>query len=82
MAETSWVLRLAIPICTIASGEDDAERGVTDLQLILTPRPYSTYKRFVGRKFRLKATGKLTHAITGHHHTAVLLEVAEISRGG
>src|SRR3954466_12373190 len=33
--ETYWVMHLAKPICTTASGDDDAEKGVTDIQMIL-----------------------------------------------
>lgn len=78
--ETYWILHLARPICTTASADDDAERGVTDIQLILTPKQYALYKKFIGRKARLTVTGKLLHAITGHHHTQVLMEVTGMTR--
>src|SRR3954466_11302095 len=39
--ETYWVLHLAKPICTAASGDQDAESNVTDLQLILTRKQYT-----------------------------------------
>jgi hypothetical protein len=78
--ETYWVLHLSSPICTTASVDDDAESGVTDLQLILTQKQYALYKKFVGRKARVTIKGKLSHAITGHHHTPVLLEVVSISQ--
>lgn len=77
--ETYWVLHLSSPVCTKASGDNDAESNVTDLQLILTRKQYALYKKFVGRKKRVTVKGKLSHAITGHHHTPVLMEVVNIS---
>ena len=77
--ETYWVLHLSSPICTQAGGDNQAERGVTDVQLILTRKQYSLYKRFVGRKTRVTVRGKLSHAITGHHHTPVLMQVINMS---
>jgi hypothetical protein len=78
--ETYWVLHLSSPICTTASADNDAESGVMDLQLILTRKQYALYKKFVGRRARVTIKGKLSHAITGHHHTPVLMEVVNISQ--
>jgi len=77
--ETYWILHLARPICTTAGRDDDAESNVTGIQLILTPKQYALYRKFVGGRARVKVTGKLSHAITGHHHTQVLLEVTGMS---
>jgi hypothetical protein len=77
--ETYWVLHLGKPICTTASVDNDPESGVTDLQLILTQKQYALYKKFAGRRARVTIKGKLSHAITGHHHTPVLMEVVNIS---
>ncbi len=77
--ETYWVLHLPSPVCTKASGDNEAEGGVTDLQLILTRKQYALYKKFVGRHARVTVRGKLSHAITGHHHTPVLMEVVNIT---
>ncbi len=77
--EKYWVLHLAKPICTTASVDNDAESGVTDLQLTLTGKQYALYKNFVRRKMRVTVKGKLSHAITGHHHTPVLMEVVNIT---
>lgn len=78
--ETSWVLHLLKPICVEADGGDInvSEKGVTDLQLILDQEEFARYRKFVQQKRRVLVNGKLTHAITGHHHTRVLLEVTEI----
>jgi hypothetical protein len=77
--ETYWILHLARPICTTASADNDAESNVTDIQLILAPKQYALYKKFIGGRARVRVTGKLLHAITGHHHTQVLLELTSMS---
>ena len=77
--ETYWVLHLARPVCTKAGGDNEAETGVTDVQLTLTRKQYALYKKFAGRKAPLTIKGKLSHAITGHHHTPVLMEVLTIT---
>jgi hypothetical protein len=73
--ETYWVLHLDTPICVAASADNDAESGVTDLQLILSPGELTRFKSFVRRRLSVRIVGRLSHAITGHHHTPVLLEV-------
>ena len=75
--ETYWVLHLPDTVCTQPSGDNDGEYKVTDLQLTLTRKQYALYRKFLGR--RVNITGKLSHAITGHHHTHVLMEVTDIS---
>ncbi|HEV7376730.1 MAG TPA: DUF4431 domain-containing protein [Pyrinomonadaceae bacterium] len=80
--ETYWILHLARPICTTAGVDNDAESNVTEIQLILTPKQYALYKKFVGARARVRVTGKLLHAISGHHHTQVLLELASMSGSG
>jgi hypothetical protein len=76
--ETYWILHLARPICTTATADDEAESSVTDLQLILPlgmpSKDYAHLKKFLGRK-DVMVVGKLMHAISGHHHTPVLVEV-------
>ena len=75
--ETYWVLHLPDTVCTQPSADNDGEYKVTDLQLILTRKQYALYRKFLGR--RVNVTGKLSHAITGHHHTPVLMEVIDVS---
>ena len=78
--ETYWVLHLAKPVCTTAGGDNDAESNVTDLQLVLTQKQYALYRKYVGGRTRVTITGRLSHAITGHHHTPVMMEVTGISK--
>ncbi|HEY6242708.1 MAG TPA: DUF4431 domain-containing protein [Pyrinomonadaceae bacterium] len=45
---------------------------VREVQLVLT----MPYKEFIGKALLVRGT--LFHACTGHHHTAVLMEVRSI----
>jgi hypothetical protein len=78
--EVYWVLHLARPICTTADAANDAESDVTDLQMILTEKQYGRLRKFADGKVNMAVTGRLTHAITGHHHTPVLVEVLSIDK--
>ena len=71
--ETYWILHLARPICV--SG-DEPEKNVSDIQLFLSEEQYARHKDLLGK--RVVVSGKLWHANMGHHHTSVLLNVAEI----
>lgn len=76
--ETYFILHLLKPICTIASGDNEAEKDVREIQLILTQEQYARYKKIVGGRVPVILPGKLSHAISGHHHTPVLMEVMDI----
>ena len=75
--EKIWVLHLKRKICVLADSTNEInkrEEGLRDLQLIVgDANDYGKYKLLLGR--RVTVTGQLTHAITGHHHTAVLLAI-------
>ena len=65
-------------------GEDEkepdlnpAKNDVGSIQLVLAPDAYAAYKELVGK--RVVASGTLFGAITGHHHTPVLLTVRTLS---
>ncbi len=51
-------------------------RNVRQMQMVLTAEQLRKYASFVNR--RVQATGSLFHAHTGHHHTPVLLAVADL----
>jgi hypothetical protein len=80
--ERVWLLRLSKAIELRDDGDpksnNEAETNVRELQLI---PPEGTYQKAldgaVGKSVQM--SGKLTHALFGHHHTRVLLEVQQWS---
>ena len=78
-AEKSWVLHLSKPICLVPVEPDtrgiyEPETNVRQLQL--NQVDYKGSKHLLGK--RVKVKGRLVHAITGHHHTNVMLEVLSV----
>ena len=78
--ETYWILHLSKSICvngdeSMPNGENP-EKKVSDIQLGLDEEQYARYKDLLDKE--VIVIGSLSHAITGHHHTNVLLKVAEI----
>ncbi len=80
-SERYWILHLTTPICVSADSSSDSlnvgEARVDKLQLVFIHRSYSEYPNVLNRK--VEVAGTLTHAITGHHHTKVLIIVQQIS---
>jgi hypothetical protein len=77
--EKCWVLHLPQPICVVSAAPDtqqinEPESGISQLQL--NQVDYKASHRLLGK--RVKVQGHLVHAITGHHHTKVMLEVLSI----
>jgi hypothetical protein len=77
--EQYWVLQLSKPICVVPGTPDsqhinEPESGVRQLQL--NQVDYKMSLPLLGK--RVKVRGRLVHAITGHHHTKVMLEVQSI----
>jgi Domain of unknown function (DUF4431) len=82
--EVAWVLHLAKPICVKADQENEfdvAENNVTDVQLALDSE-HKEWRALARSHALVTVTGKLFHSHTGHHHTAVLMEVAGMKREG
>ena len=81
--EVAWVLRLGKPVC-VNKGQDNefdvAESNVTDIQLVLEQQEFTKWRVLARGRAPVTITGKLFHAHTGHHHTAVLMEVTNIKR--
>ncbi len=82
--ETCWLLRLDRSLCLEASlnlsgdVEDKEHDRVRRIQLVFADGDaYDKYRDLVGR--RIRATGGLFAAETGHHHIEVLLEVKELA---
>lgn len=78
--ETYWVLKLSKPVCVSGDPNDEVnvetEKNVKNMQLVLNSEGYASYKHLITKKVIVEGT--LFHAITGHHHTKVLLEVIDI----
>jgi hypothetical protein len=79
MAETYFLIRLSKPKCVAdgTGGEQLQENfdSVTDIQLVLTGQStYDSLRPIIGKP--ITCTGNLFSAITGHHHTKVLLSEA------
>lgn len=79
--ETYWLVELRQPLCVVGTPRDDVNganvSGVTLVQLILVHDEYKSQRHLVGKSVR--ATGTLTTAVSGHHHTPVLLHVARLT---
>lgn len=78
--EQVWLLHLPKPICVAAGADSPKETSVSDVQVVFSEgKPqYDKYRSLVGH--RVIASGTLFHAITGHHHTKVLLTVDRIKK--
>lgn len=77
--ETYWVLHLSRPVCVggdTASDGDEPEGEVSNIQLILSAEQYEAEKGLLNKHVAVR--GRLIHAMSGHHHTKVLEEVAAI----
>jgi hypothetical protein len=75
--EVGFYLDLAAPIC-MAPGSDDvdvAKSGIRRIQLVLDEDGYARLRPLLGKRLTLRGT--LFGAITGHHHTPVLLSVVK-----
>jgi len=75
--EIGFYLDLSSPICTDAGRDDGdvATKGVRRIQLVLDPEGYARLKPFLTRRVTLRGT--LFGAMTGHHHTPILLSVSK-----
>ena len=70
----------SIPFCVAAgtpNNEELAEQGVTQVQLVFNSSgdSYAHLRPYLGKA--VECRGILFHAITGHHHSAVLLSEAK-----
>ncbi len=75
--ETYWLVELAKPICVNEDQEDKelgpAYKDIRAIQLVVEPEVYKTHVELIGKY--VLVTGTLFGAISGHHHTPVLLSV-------
>lgn len=75
-AERFWVLTGSEPVevCAAEARAKGASSG--KFQLVLDEKQYQRFASFIGRPVAVKGTAWV--AQTGHHHTAVLITVADI----
>ena len=73
--EIGFYLDLSTPACTGAGSDpiNVAHTNIRRIQLVLDQRGYDALRPFLRKKVTLRGT--LFGAITGHHHTPVLLSV-------
>jgi hypothetical protein len=79
LPETYWYLFLDNAVCVAQAPADDvnvSEKSIREIQLVLSDKQYQEYKSLIGK--RACVVGSLFHAISGHHHRAVLLTVKEM----
>ena len=79
--EAAIILTLVTPTCTTGNdpaGIDVPETGIREMQLVvMKSADWKTIRRRMGK--RALVTGTLFHAITGHHRSKVLMDVASIA---
>ena len=76
-AETIWVVTLSEPICVLGSSEpNSAESNVGSIQVFLSAPQFEQYRPLVGSRVRI--SGTLFHASSGHHYRAVLIHVEDM----
>jgi hypothetical protein len=78
--ETYWLLDLERPVCIDQDPKNTdfngAQKDIRLVQLVIDPEMYKEHAGLIGK--RVVATGTLFGAITGHHHTPVLLNVTTL----
>ena len=77
--ETQAILVLANPICVSANPSTNDEAEKNQLKVTLVPPAGVNLGSYKGRSVIVKGT--LFHAITGHHHTPVLMQVVRVKGG-
>lgn len=79
--EMYWLLQLQRAVCINEdpqqSDVNPAHQSVATVQLVVDPLTYKSDSKLLGK--RVVATGKLFGAITGHHHTPVVLNVTTLA---
>ncbi|PIB93215.1 DUF4431 domain-containing protein [Caulobacter sp. FWC2] len=80
--ERYWLLRLPKPIC-VADDPSDPDmgagaQGVREIQLILKAEDFDRYRPLLGKP--VTAEGDFMSAISGHHHTPILLQGATLKK--
>ena len=78
--ESQWILILDAPIDVIGDKENETERGVRQITLVVLDFKANPVEPSRGK--RVTVEGTLFHANTGHHHTKVLITVSSLAAAG
>ena len=76
--ETQGILVLVRPVCVSANPVSYDMAETNQVKVTLVPPDGVNLKNFAGK--RVTVQGTLFHAITGHHHTPVLMQVSRIEK--
>lgn len=71
--ETYWVLQTDSPLCA-SDAPDWGDKSL--LQLTVDASLYQTHRSLIGH--RVRVSGRLLYAETGHHHTPVMIGVGKL----
>ena len=74
--EQQYLVVLDNPIDVIGNSDNQTERSVKQITLVVHDFKANPVRPLLGKKAIVEGT--LFHAITGHHHTRVLVEVTSI----
>lgn len=73
--ETQALLKLDQPICVIEDYKKHQEAEINQTEITLAPHGSISLSKYAGKRIRVK--GNLYHSDSGHHHTSVLISIAE-----
>jgi hypothetical protein len=74
--ESQYILLLDRSIDVLGSPDFEAEHGVKQITLVVFDFKSTPVRPWLHKRVTIE--GKLFHAISGHHHTRVLIEVSTI----
>jgi len=78
--ETAWFVRLDDTLCMIGKPNDELNseniNNIKFVQLVFLGNEYKTKKYLIGKK--VKSTGTMFTAHTGHHHAKILMKVHKL----
>lgn len=82
-AEVGFYLAVPEPLCMTANDEFDTspDQRLDYLQLILDQKGYDTLRPYLMSEGKTTLKGTITGALTGHHHTPLLLQEVEFVSG-
>jgi hypothetical protein len=81
--EACYFLTIAKPVTVRGNGKDEfdvTEKAVRDFQLTSTKSDtlFKQFQKMSKSRSQVVLMGTLFHAMTGHHHTAVLMDVTSL----